>query len=1335
MNNPTNARRRLSQHFFRCCNLWLNFVAIIAMIGLSAGSVEAQLCGNQDFDSNYGCGTGVSVEVYGIGAHDQGNVVLVAPPLVQAANAAGNLDSVFVEVIAKGPVDTADFGPIWIITDNNDSCLVTPVVIEEEGSSMELAAAYRTIVDPTDVITMQVTQVEDSALMESVSAFAIMTNQQCVGGAAQIRGIFLFRACDTLVFPIGGNPTVTSRDIRIQIPVSELGDNPNAPDAPCIFEFNFYDNGGLIPQSYRDTINGQDNISDYLAIYDTTLVGVPGGLDSLVLEIISPGLPGIDSFFCEVGFGESFIIGSVIVDATCDPGDCCVITCAPPDTVFELCLFDIPDVPAALLDSVSMVNGMGQNIDSLSFVDTIMGEFTADLCDYFIILDSVTNELVDINGVQNVCRTRYFGIYRDSIGTFIYDTTCIQVICATSTGPIDLMCPSDTLLQCDISELPAYTTFDEFIAAGGSIGQVDFALDSMSFTLLSELSDGMSCPESITRTYYVADSCGNFGTCQQLITVNDTVPPMLICPPAITVQCTSEVAMTEYLTFDDFIGDGGSATDNCGLDSASFTLISVSDDSLSCPRTITRTYGVGDSCGNIGTCVQEVIINDTIPPVINSCPTDLVVNCIDEVPSPYTTWLALLTAPGFSLNPDNCGAIDTLNYSPFVSEMSDGNTCPETITRLYQVVDLCGNAATCQQVIIVNDTIPPTLTCPPDSTVQCPEDAPMPYASLDEFLAAGGAISDNCAVDSVTFTYLGETAIGTCPRTLLRFYGISDSCGNRSMSCEQTITVNDTIPPMINCPPDLMAQCDISEVPPYVNLDSFLMAGGMVDDNCGVDSMSFSLVSEVSDTMSCPETITRTYSIADSCGNSSTCQQLIVVNDTIPPMIVCPDDQTVQCFGDVQTPATDAFGFLLRGGLLLDNCAPVDNDSFLYLGDDTTGTCPAIITRRYSIADFCGNRDTCSQIITVNDTIPPMLMCPPDVDLGCNPPLPLSDDIILYADNFDGNIDNWQELTIGDPTGIEDPTCPEDWGGVFNQYWSFRAESPDRALTLYKSNANNSIGWRLELTNNTGQPLTELRMLFDFEVPWVRFDATENTRLAAFEVFVDQDGPGGMARQNIGASPVLSNAGVPAGEARRWYTDAEMDAFGLSARDIFIDATGLNIPDGQTYYLEFGTIGAGPAGVNGRNMNEGIDNLRLVAGDVFATDNCTDSLSTSVNDVTTINGCDGLIVRTYSAMDSCGNVASCTQRFTFKVDTIPPTFVAPIDTFIGCNPDTFIPPVVQYTDNCDPGGEVSVFACEVSINDGCLDTLVLDYVAVDSCGNENRQQVLVFFTTDTIPPD
>jgi hypothetical protein len=303
---------------------------------------------------------------------------------------------------------------------------------------------------------------------------------------------------------------------------------------------------------------------------------------------------------------------------------------------------------------------------------------------------------------------------------------------------------------------------------------------------------------------------------------------------------------------------------------------------------------------------------------------------ISEVPA-YANLDSFLLAGGVAS--DNC-ALDSLTFS-LVSEVSDGLTCPETVTRTYSIADSCGNLATCTQVITVHDLEAPMLTCVADTSAVCDASEIPVITSLDEFMAQGGNATDNCGIDASTFTLVSEVSDGaTCPETVTRTYSIADSCGNVA-TCAQIITVHDTIPPSLTCPVALTATCDISEVPAYTTLDSFLLAGGGASDNCGLDSASFVLVSEVSDGLTCPETVTRTYSIADSCGNVATCEQLIVINDTIPPSLTCPTATTVACATDA--PAyTSLDTFLLDGGLVSDNCG-IDSASFVLVSEVSDG--------------------------------------------------------------------------------------------------------------------------------------------------------------------------------------------------------------------------------------------------------------------------------------------------------------------------------------------------------------------------------------------------------------
>jgi hypothetical protein len=74
--------------------------------------------------------------------------------------------------------------------------------------------------------------------------------------------------------------------------------------------------------------------------------------------------------------------------------------------------------------------------------------------------------------------------------------------------------------------------------------------------------------------------------------------------------------------------------------------------------------------------------------------------------------------------------------------LSDGNTCPETITRTYSVTDECGNSINVTQTITVGDVTDPTASNPAPINVECSASVPAPDVTVvtDE--------ADNCTVKS-----------------------------------------------------------------------------------------------------------------------------------------------------------------------------------------------------------------------------------------------------------------------------------------------------------------------------------------------------------------------------------------------------------------------------------------------------------------------------------------------------------------------------------------------------------------------------------------------------------
>jgi hypothetical protein len=108
--------------------------------------------------------------------------------------------------------------------------------------------------------------------------------------------------------------------------------------------------------------------------------------------------------------------------------------------------------------------------------------------------------------------------------------------------------------------------------------------------------------------------------------------------------------------------------DNC---TAAPVVAHVSDvsDNNTCAEVITRTYSVTDDCGNSINVTQTITVDDTTLPTASN-PAPVSVQCSTDVPAVDIT---VVTDEA-----DNC---TTTPVVAFAGDLSDGNTCPETITR------------------------------------------------------------------------------------------------------------------------------------------------------------------------------------------------------------------------------------------------------------------------------------------------------------------------------------------------------------------------------------------------------------------------------------------------------------------------------------------------------------------------------------------------------------------------------------------------------------------------------------------------------------------------------
>ncbi|MBX2929591.1 MAG: T9SS type A sorting domain-containing protein [Saprospiraceae bacterium] len=322
---------------------------------------------------------------------------------------------------------------------------------------------------------------------------------------------------------------------------------------------------------------------------------------------------------------------------------------------------------------------------------------------------------------------------------------------------------------------------------------------------------------------------------------------------------------------------------------------------------------------------------------------------------------------------DNCGHVQLVGTAtgqqPISYLWSTSHTTPVVDLILpcgphtFSVTATCadGNISIATQTINITDNIPPTALCAPGQGYELNANCTLPVTVA--MIDAGSF--DNCQIQSMSVSPSVVQGCGIFPITLT----VTDWCGNTS-TCATEIQTIEVVPPVIMCPPNITLTCDNDISPATTGMAT-------ATDNCDPNpTITFS--DGVMGLMPCDGFIQRTWTAMDNCGNVSTCVQIISVIDDVPPMIVCPPNITVACSNAVNPTVTGT-------ATATDNCDPSPVITF---ADVSSGTmpCDATITRTWTAVDACNNLDTCVQIITVRDTIPPTITCPQDVVVTAFPP-------------------------------------------------------------------------------------------------------------------------------------------------------------------------------------------------------------------------------------------------------------------------------------------------------------------------------------------------------------
>ena len=182
-----------------------------------------------------------------------------------------------------------------------------------------------------------------------------------------------------------------------------------------------------------------------------------------------------------------------------------------------------------------------------------------------------------------------------------------------------------------------------------------------------------------------------------------------------------------------------------------------------------------------------------------------------------------------------------------------------------------------QTITVVDTTAPTFTTSPANVTVECD--------ASTEPSATGTAAASDSGDSDVTVTYADTTVAGVGNNSVItRVWTATDDNGNAT-TYTQTITVADTIAPIVGDLEDIIAECIVETLTPPI-----------ATDNCSGDITGTTIITLPVTTQG---TTVVTWTFEDANGNISTQTQNIVINDvTAPTFTTSPADVTVECDSD-----------------------------------------------------------------------------------------------------------------------------------------------------------------------------------------------------------------------------------------------------------------------------------------------------------------------------------------------------------------------------------------------------------------------------------------------------
>ncbi len=499
--------------------------------------------------------------------------------------------------------------------------------------------------------------------------------------------------------------------------------------------------------------------------------------------------------------------------------------------------------------------------------------------------------------------------------------TCTAIVTVVDQTPPTVIC-QDVSIPLDASGNATLATID---VDNGSTDNCTIASYNVNQTAFTCANLGEN-----TVTLTVTDSSGNTATCDAIVTVVDTVPPV-----AVAMDITVELDATGNAVINGGDLDNGSS-DNCALGT-----FSVSPDSFTCADTsapVSVTFTATDASGNSASTSALVTVIDTVDP------TAICQNITIPLDSSGNATITPSDVDGGSSV--SCGnATVSIDVNSFDCSDLGPNNVELSVTNSNNVT------TTCTAVVTIVDETPPTAVCQ-DITVVLDNAGNNTITAAD--IDAGSMDACGIANTSIDISSFDCSNIGLNNVVLT----VTDTQGN-SASCTAVVTVIDDVPPLAACQNitiSLDANGNASITADDVENGSF--------DLCGIANQSIDITSFDCSNLGANNVV---LTVTDTSGNTDSCTAIVTVEDNTAPTAICqnitvPLDASGNVFitaADIDGGSTDACGIgSISIGNGLFNCSNVGSNSV-----------------QLTVTDTSGNSSFCTANVTVEDVTPPDVLC------------------------------------------------------------------------------------------------------------------------------------------------------------------------------------------------------------------------------------------------------------------------------------------------------------------------------------------------------------------------